>query len=190
MHREGKDGNDVIHTQIHETTMIVNIRAMLIGGKMRKLTKATLITMLSFSAIGMAGCTSDNAPAPSSTAMNIANTASISDEKLNEEELKAVREGTNFPQGFANGIIYDQSKMLLTYNGTSGCPAHPESVKIEEKTLIITFSESDPEKVCTAVMTGPFTKVINIPNGFNRYNDIKVNAVMESGIIEVPVVVN
>lgn len=157
---------------------------------MRKLAKATIVAMLSLSALGMSGCASDNVPAPKVTASTTINQASISMETLNEEELKSIRQGTDFPDGFANGILYDPNKMLLTYQGTSGCPAHPESVKAEGRTLTIEFTKSDPEKVCTTVMTGPFTKVINLPNGFSRYNDIKVNAVTESTVFDVPVVFN
>lgn len=116
--------------------------------------------------------------------------ATLSDEKLTDEEISAIKKGATLPGESNNAIIYDQQKMLLTYQGTSSCPDHPESVTTENSTLKIKFTNPAPEKMCAAVMTGPFTKVIDLPMNFSRKENIKVYTVMGGNETEIPVVVN
>lgn len=149
-----------------------------------------LMSVASLLMLSVTGCNANNTITAKEGEPVQNNVATLSDDKLTEEEVKAVKEGTDLPGGFGNAVIYDSNKMLLTYPGTSSCPEHPESATVEGNNLKIIFSEPEPEKVCAAVMTGPFTKVINLPNGFIHKTDYKVTAIMGSREIDIPVVVN
>ena len=116
--------------------------------------------------------------------------ATLSDEKITEEEIRSIKEGTDFPKYYDNAIIYDPNKMLLTYSSSNGCVDHPESVAVEGNNLKVTFSEPEPNQICTQSMTGPFTKVINLPNESVPKTYYKVTAIIDSRERDIPVVVN
>lgn len=149
-----------------------------------------LISLASLLLLGMTGCAGTIPPNTDPSAIPEEHTASISEEVLTEEEITAIKKGATLPGESNNAIIYDQQKMLLTYQGTSSCPDHPESVTTENSTLKIKFTDPDPEKMCAAVMTGPFTKVIDLPANFSRKENIRVYIVMGDNEMEIPVVIN
>lgn len=152
-------------------------------------TRIRLISVASLLLIAVTGCTDfisirgsdDNGLRQGNTSI-----ATLSDEKLTEEEIRSVQEGVDSKQA----IIYKPNKMLFTYFSADGCVEHPESVAVEGNNLEVTFSETESNQICTLAMEGPFTQVINLPNGFVDKTDYKMTMIKGSRESDVPVVVN
>lgn len=128
-------------------------------------TRLRLMSVASLLLMAVTGC---NAPS-----------ATLSDEKLTNEEILSIKEGTNFPRHSYNAIIYDRNKMLFIYSSGS-CVKHPERVAVEGHRIKVTFSKPEPGELCKMYMTGPLYKVINLPNESVPKNYYRVTAIVSS----------
>jgi len=156
-------------------------------------TRLRLMSVASLLLIAVTGCTDFISIRSSNDGDRVQeNTsgATLSDEKLTEEEIQSIKEGTDFPEYSYNAVIYDPNKMLLTYSSLDGCVERPERVAVKGNNLKVTFSEPEPEQICSQAVEGPFTKVINLPNGFVSKTDYKVTVIMGSREKDIPVVVD